>query len=533
MSDKQNMSRRDALKVLAAAVGTTLAPPGVLAMSAAAPPVSAGVASSAGAAHGSRTKRPNILWINSEGIPTSVLSCYGSQLIHTPNIDRIAREGMLFHKAFCTNALCAPSRSTLLTGKYSHLTGMINNPHGSTGTQPPTHFDPGQETFARILQQHGYQTTLAGKWHLESDPGKAGFDSFMFKRGAGGPYYDPKGYLENPHPGSLVVKKTTHHGYSTDIFTDYTIKAIGRMAGAGKPFMMFFNPFNDHRPFDPPHRYEHLYDGVRIREPGTFWDDYSHRATAARMARMRIEYMPDFDPPKDLTDRQRQQWNYQQFMHHFLGALRALDDNIGRILDYLDHHGLADNTIVVFTTDHGFFMGDHGWFDKRLMYEQTIRIPWMIRWPGRVKPGSETDAWTINIDNAPTILDMVGLAVPGDMQGRSIVPLFDGSTPQDWHRDLYYHYYEFGRPHWVYPHYGVRTKRYKLISYYRQNEWELFDLDKDPDEMENLIAWNGYKVHPGYEKVVDDLVSRLKALRRKYRDDTGWPVLFLPTSSYD
>ncbi|MGH8147548.1 MAG: sulfatase family protein [Rhodanobacteraceae bacterium] len=530
--DLKNASRRDLLKAIGVAVGSSMLPPGVLAASATTPAQSPQSIPS-GTARRARNGRPNILWIEAEGIPISVLSCYGSQLIETPNIDRIAREGMRFHNAFCTNALCAPSRSTLLTGKYANLTGMITNPGGSTGSQPPTHFDPAQETFARILKRHGYQTTLGGKWHLGSDPGKAGFDTFMFKRGAGGPYYDPKGYLENPHPGSPIVESTTHAGYSTDVFTDYTIKNIERMAQAGKPFLMLFAPFNDHRPFDPPHRFANLYRDTRVREPGTFWDDYAHRASAARMAHMRIEFMPDFHPPADLTGRQRKQWNYQQFMAHFLGALHALDQDVGKILAYLDHSGLADDTAVVFTSDHGFFVGDHGWFDKRFMYEQAIRVPWMIRWPGRVPPSGETEAWTINVDNAPTVLDLAGLTVPGDMQGRSVVPLLDGSTPKDWKRDLYYHYYEFAGPHWGYPNYGVRTDRYKLISYYRQNEWELFDLEKDPDEMDSLMNWGGYKVHPSYETIVADLVKRLKALRQQYHDETGWPVKYFPTSSYD
>jgi arylsulfatase A-like enzyme len=528
MADNESISRRHALKAIGAVLGSTLLKPAASAAPQTAPDAPAS------ATHAPRRgERPNVLWLYVEGIPTSVLSCYGSNLAATPNFDRIAREGMLFRNAFCTNALCAPGRATLLTGKYSHLTGMIANPEGATGEQKPARFDPAQQNFVRILKQHGYQTTLAGKWHLEVDPGKAGFDAFIFKHGAGGPYYEATGYLENPHPGSPVVQSTSHVGYSTDIFTDYTIDALKRMAQSDRPFLMLYAPFNDHRPFDPPHKYEKLYAGKRIPEPGTFWDDYSHRASAAAAARMRIEYMPDFHPPAELTGRQRKQWNYQQYMAHFLGALRSLDDNIGRILDHLDASGLGANTIVMLSTDHGFFMGDHGWFDKRLMYEQTIRIPWMIRWPGRVRPGSETDAWTINIDNAPTVLDLVGLPVPGDMQGRSIAPLLDGSTPADWQRDLYYHYYEFVRPHWVYPHYGVRTERYKLINYYRQNEWELFDLDRDPDEMESLFDWNGYKVREGYEKVADDMVARLKALREKYRDNTGWPVNYLPTSAYD
>jgi arylsulfatase A-like enzyme len=528
MAIKHNISRRDALKTIGAALGSTLVTPSLWAKPHTALPASP-ISASRGAGVGQRTGKPNILWITAEGVPLSVLSCYGSRLIETPNIDRIAKEGMRFQNAFCTNALCAPSRSTLLTGKYSHLTGMIGNYH-STGAQPPTHFDTSQETFPRIMRRHGYQTGLMGKWHLGGNPAKAGFDLFVIKRGAGGPYYNPKGYLQNPSLGSDMIEEKTYPGYTTDNFTDFTIQGMKQFK---EPFLMMFQPFNDHRPFAPPHRFAHLYDHVRIPEPSTFWDDYSMRTAAARYARMRIEDMPDFNPSKELTGRQRKQWNYQQFMGHFLGALRALDENVGRLLQYLDESGLAERTIVVFTSDHGFFLGEHGWFDKRLMYEEAIRVPWMIRWPGQVKAGSQTKAWTINIDNAPTALDLADLPIPPEMQGKSIVPLLNGHTPSDWHRTLYYHYYEFSSNHWVLPNYGIRTDRYKLISYYRENEWELFDLDKDPDEMENLFAWAGYKIHEGYGSVVEDLVAQLKALRHTYKDNTGWPVKLWPTSSYD
>lgn len=246
---------------------------------------------------------------------------------------------------------------------------------------------------------------------------------------------------------------------------------------------------------------------------------------------MRIADMPDFDPPSDLTARQRQQWNYQKFMSHFLETLRSQDDNVGRLLDYLDKSGLAENTIVVYTTDHGFFLGDHGWFDKRFMYEQAIRVPWMIRYPGQVSAGSVSADWVVNIDNAPTVLDLVGLPIPQDMQGRSLVPSLKGNTPPDWQTSMYYHYYEFAAPHWVLPHYGIRTQRYKLISYYTVNEWELFDLEKDPDEMENLFEWG--KVHPAYEAVADDLIQQLRQLREKYKDTTGKPVKQWPARGYD
>jgi arylsulfatase A-like enzyme len=480
--------------------------------------------------------KPNILWITTEGVPLSVLSCYGSRVMQTPNIDRLAKEGMLFNNSFCNNALCAPSRATLLTGKYDHLNGMLSNPGNTTNGQTNSTFDPTQETFAQLLQRAGYKTGLVGKWHLvsgkgqPSNPGEAGFDYFVFKRGAGGPYYNEKGYLQNPSLGSHEIQQKSYPGYMTDTFTDLTIEGIKQLK---EPFCFAVQYFNDHRPFEPPHKYEHIYDDVRFPEPGTFWDDYRFRSAAAREAHMRISDMMDFNPPKDYTSRQRQQWSYQQLMRRFLATLKAQDDNIGRLLAYLDKTGLADNTIVVFTGDHGFFLGEHGWFDKRFMYEEALRVPWIIRYPGGVKPGSTSDAWVQSIDNAPTILDMAGLPVPGDMQGKSLVPVFSGKTPADWRKSMYYHYYEFAPPHWVLPNYGIRTERYKLISYYSINEWELFDLDRDPDEMESLFEEGGMQVRAGYEDTLRDMLSQLKDLRQYYKDDTGKPVKFWPRRTYN
>lgn len=483
-----------------------------------------------------RAGKPNILWITAEGVPLSVLSCYGSRLMQTPNIDRIANEGMLFKNSFCNNALCAPSRATLLTGKYNHLCGMATNPGNTTSGATKSFFDPNQETFPNILKQNGYKTGVVGKWHLTSAPGETtnpaqvGFDYFIYKKGAGGPYYNPKGFYQNSSLGSEKTEEVTYEGYITDTFTDLAIEGMKKLK---EPFCMAVQFFNAHRPFDPPHKYEHIYDEVRFAEPGTFWDDYRFRSSAARDAHMRISDMMDFNPPKELTRRQRQQWSYQQLMRHFLGTLKSQDDNVGRLLDYLDKSGLADNTVVVYTGDHGFFLGEHGWFDKRFMYEEALRVPWLVRYPGVVKPGSKTDAWVESIDNAPTILDLVGLAVPSDMQGRSLMPIFRGKTPDDWRKSMYYHYYEFAPPHWASPHYGIRTERYKLISYYTINQWELFDLKNDPDEMESLMDMNGMEVRAGYEKIADDLVKQLASLRNQYKDDTGKPVKFWPRRSYN
>jgi arylsulfatase A-like enzyme len=480
------------------------------------------------AAGNDKSAMPNILWITGEGIPQSVLSCYGSRLLKTPNIDRIAKEGLRFENSFTANALCAPSRATLLTGKYSHLNGMFGNPGEDLSLH--SHFDASQETLPKIMKRHGYQTGTVGKWHLPANPGEVGFDYFVYKDGAGGPYYDPDGYLQNPSLGSKEIQNRSYPGYITNNITDLAIKGIQQF---NQPFLMMVQYFNAHRPFNPPHEYEHVYDGARIPEPGTFWDDYSHRAAAAKEARLRIEDMPDFNPPKELTDRQRKQWNYQRLMDHFLATVRSQDDDIGRLLDFLEKTGLAENTVVVYTTDHGFFLGEHGWFDKRFMYEQAIKVPWLIRYPDRLNAGTVTREWTVNIDNAPTVLDLAGIPVPEEMQGRSLVPIFEGKPGPYKQKTFYYHYYDFGTPHWVLPHYGVRTERYKLISYYTVNEWELFDLKNDPDEMDNLFKWAGYSIHPGYEAIASDLADQLKQLREKYLDTTGAPVNLRPTSSYD
>jgi arylsulfatase A-like enzyme len=509
-SNSGRLSRRTALKTLSGAFAASFT-----GQAAAAAPASRPLS-------GKRPKQPNILWITGEGVPTAALSCYGSKLIHTPNIDRIANEGVRFQNAFTTNALCAPSRATLLTGTYTHINGMVGNPGNpaARGEDIAT-FNPAQQTFVKSMKASGYQTGLVGKWHLPINPADAGFDYFIYKEGAGGPYYDPNGYLGNPSLGSGEIRNLRFEGYETDVMTDLVMKGIEKF---DKPFLMMVQYFNDHRPFDPPHKYEHIYDNERIPEPGTFWDDYSHRASAAKRARMRIEDMPDFNPPSDLTPRQRKQWNYQKFMEHFLGTLRSQDDNIGRLLDYLEKKGLAENTVIVYTTDHGFFLGDHGWFDKRFMYEQAIRVPMMIRTPWQSERGVVREQWTANIDNAPTALDLAGIPIPAEMQGKSLVPLLDNNSAQDRPSQFYYHYYEFGPPHWVSQHYGIRTERYKLIYYYTRNEWELFDLEKDPDEMENLIVQNGLSVQPEYREVAQSLAKQLSAMREQYKDHTGAPV---------
>ncbi len=476
--------------------------------------------------------KPNILWITTEGVPVHALGCYGSQVAPTPNIDRIAKGGMLFKNSFCNNALCAPSRATLLTGKYDHINGMYSNYAFASNGQPASTFDARQENVARILKDNDYNTALVGKWHLPANPGEVGFDYFIYKEGAGGPYYQATGYLQNPSFGSNEIQDKTYEGYGTDIFTSKAIDWMKDFKQRGKPFFLAMQFFNDHRPFDPPHKYEHLYDDRHFAEPGTFWDDYKTRSKAAAISHMTIEDMRDFNPPNDLSPRQRKQWNYQAFMRHFFGTLKSQDDNVGLLLDFLDKSGLADNTIVVFTGDHGFFLGDHGWFDKRFMYEQALRVPWMIRYPGMIQPATTSDEWVQSIDNAPTILDMAGIEVPADMQGKSLLAVFKGEN-ENRRKSMYYHYYEFQAPHWVVPHYGIRTERYKLINYYTINEWEMFDMEKDPDEMDNLMIEAGYKIRPEYEDVFKDLLQQLTELRKAYKDNTGLPVKFWPPDAYN
>ncbi len=488
--------------------------------------------------------KPNFLFIMAEGTPLNALGCYGSYRMQTPNIDKLASEGMKLENSFCSNALCSPSRATMLTGTYSHINGMPGNPGNTTSGVTSNLFDGAQLTFPKILKENGYSTGFVGKWHLGSTP--TGFDYWKIRFGGAGPYYNPEFY-EKPENGSGEEKnvdyrkygvKKQYKGYATDITTDLAIEGMKKFKA---PFCMIFSPVNDHSNFEPPDKYKHIYDNRRILEPGTFWDDYSNRSAAAKEAHMRIEYMADFqlygDIPKqrlqNLTDKQKKQWNYQQFIKSFMGAMRSLDDNVGRLMNFLDESGLRDNTIVIYTADHGFFLGEHGWFDKRFMYEESIRVPWLIRYPGEIKAGGINEALMLNIDNAPTLLDLAGIAVPKEMQGVSLKPILEGKNPADWRKSMYYHYYEWGPPHWIVPCYGIRTERYSLINYYTINEWELFDRKYDPDEMNSLFKMGGYEIDPNYEDVVLKLVEELKQLREKYKDTTGVPVKLWPTDSYN
>lgn len=472
-------------------------------------------------------ERPNILFIFTDDHAAHSLSAYGSKINKTPNLDRIGNEGMVFSNCFCTNSICGPSRAVILTGKHSHLNGFLQNGN---------RFDCNQQLFPKLLQKVGYQTAIIGKWHLGhggvSDP--QGFDYWEVLRGQG-PYYNP--------PMIRNGENTKYTGYTTDIITDLALDWLKEGREKDKPFMLMFQHKAPHRNWQPGPDHLTMYDDVEIPEPDNLFDNYSGRGSAAKQQDMTIEStLTAFDlkltPPRNLTPEQLKTWNaayelkneafrkadlkgkdlvrwkYQRYIKDYLRCVASVDDNVGRVLGWLDDTGLADNTIVIYSSDQGFYLGDHGWFDKRFMYEESYRMPLMARWPGKIKPGSKTDALTSNLDFAETFLDIAGVDIPKDMQGISLTPLFGGSTPDNWRKSLYYHYYEFygdrRAAHMVRRHYGVRTQRHKLIHFYNLDEWELYDLENDPREMHSVYS------DGAYSDVMKDLTAEVKRLQKLY-----------------
>jgi arylsulfatase A-like enzyme len=447
-------------------------------------------------AAGAAPVRPNILFIMSDDHASHAMSCYGSRINKTPNMDRIAATGMRFSNCFVVNSICTPSRAAILTGKYSHMNGVtVFNP-----------FDGSQQHLAKLLRNAGYQTAVIGKWHLFSAP--TGFDYWNVLPGQGR-YHDPQ-FIE-------FGKTNVIKGYVTDIITDLSIQFLERR-DPGKPFLLMTHHKAPHREWSPDAKHEHLFDDVEIPAPVTFDDDYKTRSRAAIEATMRIER--DFkktdlkqDPPADLAGAALKQWKYQRYIKDYLRCIASVDDNIGRLLDYLDKTGLRTNTIVIYTSDQGFFLGEHGWFDKRFMYEESLRMPLLVSVPGMTRAGSLHDQMVLNVDFAPTLLDLAGVPVPPDMQGRSIVPLFRGEKPKDWRTAMYYRYYHYPADHRVQPHYGIRTEQFKLIYFNRINEWELFDLKQDPYETNNLYA------DPRRVETVAKLKGELARLKKEVKDE--------------
>ena len=476
---------------------------------------------------GTKRKPPNILFIMTDDHAAHALSCYGSKINKTPNLDRIANEGMRFANCFCTNSICAPSRAVILTGKYSHINGVIDN---------AKQFDGSQQTFPKLLQKAGYETAIIGKWHLKTDP--TGFDYWNILPGQG-VYYNPI-MIE-------MGQKKKYAGYVTDIITDHCLNWL-KERKSDKPFCLMYHHKAPHREWEPGPKHLTMYDDVNIPEPDNLFDDYSNRGRAAKEQDMSIEKtMTDRDlklvAPKNLTPEQKKlwdaayepknetfrkanlqgkdliRWKYQRYIKDYLRCVASVDDNVGRVLDYLDEAGLTDNTVVLYTGDQGFYLGDHGWFDKRFMYEESLRMPFLVRYPKETKPGSVNNDIVLNLDFAPTFLDFAGVSMPADIQGRSIRRLLQGKTPGDWRKSMYYHYYEYPAVHSVKRHYGIRTERYKLIHFYHDiDEWELYDLQKDPNELNNIYN------DPANADVVKKLKAELSRLREKFKDDTGAAV---------
>ncbi len=441
--------------------------------------------------------RPNILFIMSDDHATAAISAYGSKINRTPNLDRLAGQGVRFENAFCTNSICAPSRAVILTGKYSHLNGVRDNGAG---------FDGRQATFPKLLRQAGYQTAIVGKWHLKSTP--TGFDYSNVLPGQGA-YHNPV----------LIERgqRKKHPGYVTDIITDLAVQWLSAR-DASKPFCLLVQHKAPHANWETDEKHSAMYADRDLPVPGTFDDDGRGRSVAMRDHQLRIgpsqwrlHYQRRFGPiPDDVPEDKVRGWVYQRYIKDYLRCVASVDDNVGRLLDHLDKTGLAKNTIVIYTSDQGFFLGEHGLYDKRFMYEPSLRMPLLVRYPGEIKPGSTAEAIALNLDFAATFLDYAGVKVPVEMQGRSLRSVLQGEKPKDWRRAMYYRFYE--KEYGIGPMEGVRTQRHKLIHYlYADRAWELYDLQDDPNEMHNL--YSDVK-HAG---LIKQLKTQLGQLRTQYR----------------
>jgi arylsulfatase A-like enzyme len=467
--------------------------------------------------------RPNILFIFTDDHATQAISAYGGMLADiapTPNLDRLAEEGMLFRKAYVTNSICGPARAVIQTGKYSHLNGFRRNGDRFDGSQP---------TAPKYLQKGGYQTAIVGKWHLASTP--TGYDHFEVLKGQGA-YYNPM----------LITngKNVNHVGYTTDIITEQSLDWLENKRDPDKPFLLMVQHKAPHGRWEPAIRHLELFDDIEMPEPSTLFDDYSGREKPisehkARMLedmndhRLMIKYSSKHTPEQlepfdayfrprneamlaaNLDDHERTKWNYQRYIKNYLRCVKAVDESIGELLGYLDENGLAENTIVIYSSDQGFYLGEHGLFDKRWMYEESLRTPLIVRWPDVVKPGTVNDTDIVsNLDFAETFLDVAGLKIPKDMQGHSLVPVLQGKTPSDWRKYHYYHYYENGG-HGVPIHFGVTDGRFKLIRYPldQHDTWEFFDLKTDPMEMKSIYGQQNPEVQ-------QRLARELQRLRKQF-----------------
>jgi arylsulfatase A-like enzyme len=468
------------------------------------------------------SNQPNILFIMADDHAAHAISAYGSRINRTPNLDRIAEGGMRFDNCFCTNSICTPSRAVILTGTHSHISGV---------TTLHTPIDNRLPTFPKMLQQAGYQTALMGKWHLGQGPAHCptGFDDWAVLPDHG-----------NYFNSDFIYKDGTKRvlpGYITDVITDLSLDWL-RNRDQSKPFCLLTHHKAPHRQWLSDEAHAGMYLGETIPEPDNLQDDYQGRAFAAKAAAMRVGvHMHPMDLQSEinhnLPEPELRAWAYQRYIKAYLRVVASLDDNVGRMLDYLDAEGLTENTLVIYTSDQGFFLGDHGWFDKRFMYEESLRMPFLLRYPREVKPGSVNADMVSNLDFAPLFTDLAGLPTPEEFQGRSFRPLLEGQTPADWPQSLYYRYWMNRAHHNVAAHYGIRTLTHKLVYYYydglgqpgteeefpggapivgREPEWELFDLEKDPREMNNVAD------DPAYAAIRRQLTEELHRLQAEYGD---------------
>lgn len=475
-------------------------------------------------------KRPNIIFIISDDHAAQSIGCYGAEYKQTPNLDKLAEQGVRFTNACVNNALCGPSRAAFLTAKFSHKNGFKDN---------LSRFDGSQDSFAKQLQTNGYQTAWIGKWHLESQP--QGFDFWKVLVG--------QGYYFNPDFLEINKGKVRNEGYVTDIITNESEKWLDNR-DKSKPFCLVVGHKATHRIWQP---VEHVLDDYKFTLPKNFYDNYEKRIPASMQEmsidkdmklgydlkidaentlgenykRMSPEQKAAFDAyykpieaeflKSNLKGKELAEWKYQRYMHDYVSTAVSLDKNIGELMDYLDKNGLTENTIVVYTSDNGFFLGEHGWFDKRFMYEEAFKVPLIVRYPQMIKPKTVSNELVENIDFGPTFLDLAGAQIPKDMQGKSMVPLLAHNKK---FRDYaYYHYYEWGE-HKVVPQFGIKTKRYKIIRFHGvYNGWEFYDLEKDPSEMSNLYG------NPKYKKIIDDMKKKLGKVVDQYEDTDAKKIL--------
>ena len=501
------------------------------------------------AAQATAADRPNVLFIFTDDHAPHAIGAYDGWLKSvnpTPNIDRLAAEGMVFKNSFCTNSICGPSRAVIQTGKHSHKNGFMNNGNS---------FDWDQQTFPKLLQKAGYQTAMYGKSHLKGKP--QGFDDWMVLPGQG-LYYNPD--FQTPDGLKRI------DGYCTDIVTDLAVQWLEEKRDDDKPFMLMVQHKAPHRNWMPAMRHLHLYDDIEIPEPATLFDKWEDNTLAAKYQELEIDGHMDlnYDLFLDLTadfegeaSQKRQdksawnnmkrmspeqlktwrdaygpkdeafhkanlsgddlvRWKYQRYAKNYLRCVKGADESVGRLMDTLEELGLDENTVVIYSSDQGFYIGDHGWYDKRWMYEESLKMPLVAKWPGVTPPGSQNFDLVQNLDYAETFLDLAGAPIPKDMQGQSLVPLLKGEGDGEFRDGIYYHYYEYPSVHMVPRHFGIRTHRYKLMSFYQFGVWEMYDLQEDPDELTNIYE----TADPA---LVSEMKQKLKDLQTKYDDTSAEP----------